>query len=220
MSDTDPILVPLGILEHEVSAGIGAGEALWTVLRVDSTEHRIAVWAGAYIEARVGHVARVRAFDDAWSAAVADEDAVGTGELIRGVGRTGGEVRAAIAAHPDDAASVATVPPDLISVVSRIREKVAGRQVLDGDTVGLEYFQPVAATCRLHLSRFRWIAGSRVASDGLRSVNDDFVPVHAAEVDVWGGDEDARDGGTVFSVVPRANQNPVAWNGHIHGRLN
>src|SRR5215470_6834346 len=186
--------------------------------------------ARADVVGGVGHVARVGLLDHARAPRVAHEDPV-LGQVRalqvgRPVHRGGTQVGAGVGAHADLAAAVAAVPPDLVAgpaVPAGPGEVVADGEVLDGHPAGLEDLDAVAADAAVGVlqRRARWagLAGGPVAA-----VDDDAVPVEAAEVQVWLLDPDAGPGplGALLVVHARPDQDPVTGVGRIdrvlHGR--
>src|SRR5206468_5879424 len=124
-------------------------------------------------------------------AGVAREDAVLGHRLARARVEHGGRghVAARVAAHPDRAAPVAAVPPDLVAgLARRAGEIVADREVLDRRAARLEDLDPVAGREVLP----RRIGGAGCGGGAVAAVHEHEVAVHAAQVNAGRGDEHAR----------------------------
>src|SRR5205085_1108614 len=161
----------------------------------------------------------VALFDAARAAGVADEDAVLGHRGVRAgeERRRGGEVVAPVRRHPDLAAAVATVPPNLVAVLGAgTAEEVADGQVLDVDAVGL-HLDAVTSVRRQALRRRVAAAGARARRQG--AVEDHAVAVHAAKAHAGRGDQDAVLGRRRFVVHAGSDKDRVARLGCSHRGL-
>ena len=172
-----------------------------------AAQRRVAVRTRAHVEVGVAHVAGIGIRDAARAACVAREDAVhrhrAVGRLVEH--RRGGQEGARVAPHADRPAAITTVPPDLVPVAT-VREVVTDGQVLDAHPARLEDLDTVAPGGVLK-------RGGRRAGRGggaVAPVDDDQVPVHAAQVNARLGDHDAGLGGPFLVIDPRPDEDPVA----------
>src|SRR5262249_42446657 len=144
--------------------------------------------AGAYVDARVVHVAAVQLGQQGRARRVAGEDAVlGGGGLVAEECRGGGQVAAPVAGQADLARVGSAVPPDLVAGRAGAREEVADRQILHADVAGLPDEDAVAADRDAFGPGPPVVLGRRNGTArrgaGLRAVHDHRVAVHAAQRD-------------------------------------
>ena len=218
------VVVELGVLDQQATAGVGARVADRVELRVGLIHRLIAdLPAGPDVVARVVEVGRVGLVPGS-ATPVAREDAVGRGRLLRlevGAGSGQKATREAVAADP--AAVVAAVPPDLVTGGLGAAQEVACGEVLDRDVWRLVDHQAVetGGLARDLVAEVLGVAGS--AADcraGLGPIHDHGVAVHAAEVDAGLADEHTgreltvalgmADRGWRGLVVARSDENPVS----------
>src|SRR5215470_12263626 len=180
--------------------------------------------ARADVVGGVGHVARVGLLDHARAPRIAYEDPV-LGQVRalqvgRPVHRGGAQVGAGVGAHADLAAAVTAVPPDLVAVPAGPGQVVADGEVLDGDPAGLPDDDAVTADpASKVLERGAGRAG--LAGGPVAAVDDDAVPVQAADMQAWLLDPDTGRGppGAFLVVDARPDQDPVAGLGRVDRAL-
>ena len=204
--------------------------------KVDADEGDTRLAARADVVRRVGHVVGVRVVDDGRPFDVAGEDAVLRRAAVAVLVIRGrcGDVVTVQRQRCLVAATVAVVPPDLVV------QRVARRQVLDGDPWRLEREDALADVVHAAGVDHAWVLHSWVARTGgaeiaaetgglgrreVGAVDDDRVAVHAAQMQVGLVDQDlggvAPVGRAVALLVidARADENPVTGLSGVDRRL-
>ena len=218
------VVVEFRVLDRDPATGVRAGVTEVVVLGARFVDDRVAVRARADVVAGVRHVVGVGVREEAGPGGIRRVDAVLVGGLFLAapIRRRRAQVFAPPGADRLFARCAAAVEPDRITAVVGA-EKVARREVLQPHAARLVNDDPVVAEEAAAFRRAeRLIRFSRAALRGarFRSVDHDGVPVHAADVQVRGGDEDggSRDvvaiGACGFRcaflfVVARCDQDPV-----------
>jgi len=230
------VVVELRVLDHQMTAGVGARVALRGVLAVYVVQRDVAVRTSTDVIRRVVHVRGVvvgeqpvpRALGVGGVDAVARRRRAGVLE-VRGGGRQ-------IVAPPGAEAALGTggcaaIPPDLVTAALIAVEEVADRQILDDHARSLVDQDAVASVwIAAGVIRTEVLRGVGAARARLRAVDPHRVAIHAAKPQARLLDQNPRARAIVavgtarlqraaLVVIPRRDQDPVVRPGGVDGRL-